>query len=513
MSETATDNGDQTTPIPTENYDVVIVGARCAGSSTAAMLAKAGKKVLVIDRATFPSDTLSTHAMFPSGLAEFKRIGAWPRVRDQIKPAKLKHVQLDLEYGVSAKELWEPVLGIDYGASIPRNLLDVHLVENARDQGAEVKERCSMEKVLWEHGRVVGITYKDADKQLREVRAKLVVGADGRRSTVAAQVGAWSPYRASKNGRGLVFRYMDDPMAGQPAQEIMWQWREEDSFAMAFPNPNDRIICLFMGDAKEVKEARKDPDGYWARKMEQHPRIAKRLEGATNQTKLRSADDVEAYWRASSGPGWALAGDASHFKDPVTGQGMGDALRMGRTLGEAVAPVLDTPAELDRATRRWERATQEHCQHAYHFANFDTRVEPVNPVFAEFVREAGKDESPVLSHVFGRTRHTEEIVTWPRMAKALSSALRKYPNRVENLKFGLAFAKMQFEVRRELNSGRFRETGFVEGSDHPGWKFWKAPVTPDVAGPQVTITESGETIGNSVSTPDGRPEAEPVVAA
>jgi flavin-dependent dehydrogenase len=466
-------------PAAAERFDVVVVGARCAGSATAAMLAKADRRVLVIDRAGFPSDTLSTHAMFPAGLAEFKRIGAWERVRDRIKPARLDHVQIDIECGgVTARETWEPVMGIDFGASIPRDQLDVHLVENARDQGAEVRERCSLESVLWEHGRVVGITYRDADKRVHEIHADLVVGADGRRSPVAAQVGAWEPFRVSRNGRGLVFRYMDDPKVGSWESRTMWQWRDGDSFAFAFPNPKDRIICLFMGDASEVAEARSDPDGYWARKLAQHPAAAERLAGATNLSKLRSTDDVQAFWRASSGPGWVLAGDASHFKDPVTGQGMGDALRMGRSLGEAVAPLIGRPAELDRATRRWERATQEHCQHAYHFANFDTRVEPVSPVFAEFVREAGKDGGPTLSHIFGRTRHTEEIVTWPRMARALADALRRHPNRLQNLRFGIDFALMQHRIRRELASGRFRETNLVEGSDHPPREFWDPPRAP-----------------------------------
>ncbi len=97
-------------------------------------------------------------------------------------------------------------------------------------------------------------------------------------------------------------------------------------------------------------------------------------------TKIRSTADVSAYWRASSGPGWALAGDAAHFKDPVTGQGMGDALRMGRTLGEALAPLLDDPAAADLATRNWEHETARHCLHAYHFANLETVAEPVSPV-------------------------------------------------------------------------------------------------------------------------------------
>ncbi len=466
-----------------EYFDAVIVGARCAGSATAAMLAKAGRSVLVLDKTRFPADTLSTHAMFPSGLAEFKRIGAWPRVRDGINPARLSLLRLTIDGDTDVLDTWEPVEGIEYGASIPRNLLDIELVENAREQGAEVRERCSVERVLWERGRVVGVVYREAGGEVHAVRADVVIGADGRRSTVAAQVGAWAPFRGSRNGRGLVFRYMDDPLAGEEASQTMWQWRDGDSFAFAFPNPNERIICLFMGDAGEVKRARKDPDGYWDAKLAEHPGCAARLAGATNMTKLRSTDDTQAYWRASSGPGWALAGDASHFKDPVTGQGMGDALRMGRTLGEALAPVLGDPRATDQVLRRWEQATSRHCLHAYHFANSETIVDEVSPVFREFAKGVGSAPGPTLSHIFGRTRHTQEVVTWPAMLRALSMALLRGPNRLHSLRFGLDFARIQREIRNEIGADRFRERGTIRGSDHPGWETPNPPAAPRSEGP------------------------------
>jgi 2-polyprenyl-6-methoxyphenol hydroxylase-like FAD-dependent oxidoreductase len=236
-----------------------------------------------------------------------------------------------------------------------------------------------------------------------------------------------------------------------------------------------------MGDASEVADARADPDRYWERKLAQHPGCAERIAGATGMTKLRSTADVQAFWRASSGPGWVLAGDASHFKDPVTGQGMGDSLRMGRTLGEALAPVLGDPVAIDRATRIWEHEVARHCLHAYHFANFDTTVDDVSPVFRELIRDLGRDDRPALSHLFGRTRHTEEVVTWGRMLSALGNALVRGPGRWGSLRFGLGFALMQARIRRELKRDRFRERGTVRGSDHPGWEFWESPNVREVA--------------------------------
>ena len=238
-----------------------------------------------------------------------------------------------------------------------------------------------------------------------------------------------------------------------------------------------------MGAAEEVAESRRDADAYWARKLAQHPGCAARLEGATNATKSRSTADTCAWWRASSGPGWALAGDASHFKDPVTGQGMGDALRMGRTLGESLAPVLDEAAASDRATRRWEQETQRHCLHAYHFANFETIAEPVSPVFRELIRDVGRDEEPAISHLFGRTRHTQQVLTWPRMLRALAAALVRGPDRLRSLRFGLEMAAVQRRIRRELAADRFREPGPLPGSDHPGAEFWEPPAAAQASAP------------------------------
>ncbi len=458
-----------------EDADVVIVGARCAGSAAAAMLARGGRRVVVLDRTRFPSDTLSTHAMFPSGCAEFQRIGAWPAIGEQIRPAKLRHVRVNLDNGVECRERFRPVDGIDHGVSIPRIQLDQVLADNARLRGADVRERCSVESVEWDAGRAAGVTYRDPDGDHHRIRARLVIGADGRRSTVASEVGAWRPYRASRNGRGLVFRYMDDPYPGTEWAETMWQWRDEDSLAFAFPNPGERIIVLFMSATDEVAEARSDPDAYWARKLAQHPGCARRVEGATEQTKLRSTGDTVAFFRASSGPGWALAGDAGHFKDPVIGQGMRDALWMGRTLGESVLPVLDDPAALDRELRRWEAERDLECMPAYHFANSETRVRPYSPVLSEALRHLGRDTYPELGDVFQRVRSPQEVLTLPRLAASLLAATRRGPDRARVLRDGLADAATELRVLGELRRAAFRSPEPIAGSDHPGWSWPDAP--------------------------------------
>src|SRR4051794_30102367 len=173
----------------------------------------------------FPSDQLSTHVLLPAGTSELSKIGALPRIL-RLNPSRVRYVEVQTE-GIASRERVRPAAdGIDYGVCVPRDLQDAELVEAAREQGAEGRERCSVEELRWRAGRVKGLRYRNADGAEEEVEATLVIGADGRRSTVAALAGAWTPYRVSRNGRGLVFRYMDDPRAGGVEAETYHQWRE-----------------------------------------------------------------------------------------------------------------------------------------------------------------------------------------------------------------------------------------------------------------------------------------------
>lgn len=458
-----------------ERFDVVVVGARLAGCATTAPLVRSGRRVLVLDRMAFPSDQLSTHVLLPAGTAELAAMGALGRVL-ALRPTRVRHVLVEVD-GAACRERLRPDRGIDYGVCVPRDLLDGELVASVRDQGADVRERCSVEGLEWRAGRVCGVRYRDAEGEPHEVACGLVVGADGRRSTVSALVGAWRPYRSSRNGRGLVFRYMDDPLAGSEEAATYIQWREGDSMAFAFPTtPEGRLLILLMGDRGEVSEARSDPEAYWQRKLGQHPDLRRRTAGATDIGKLRSTAETPAFFRASSGPGWVLTGDAGHFKDPVTGQGMRDAMFAGRTLGEAVLAQLDDPGAVDRATRVWEFERDAECLPAYHFANTDTIVRRQPLVLRELVREAGRTEEPDITDLFGRARTQQQIATLPRLGRNFMRALTAARGRRgEELRTGLADLATELRIRAELRSRRFRSSTPVRGSEHPGVEWPNPP--------------------------------------
>ena len=199
-----------------EQADVVVVGARLAGCAVAAPLARAGRKVVVLDRMSFPSDQLSTHLLMPAGTSELSQLGALPRILDA-EPVPVRWTRLEAE-GITCLERLRPAAdGIDYGVCVPRDLQDVCLVEAAREQGADVRERCTFRSLRWRAGRVAGVRYRDAARRPSTTsrrRSSWAPTAAARASP--QQVGAWHPYRLSRNGRGLVFRYLDEPQAGTP---------------------------------------------------------------------------------------------------------------------------------------------------------------------------------------------------------------------------------------------------------------------------------------------------------
>ncbi|WP_169736880.1 NAD(P)/FAD-dependent oxidoreductase [Pseudonocardia spinosispora] len=465
-----------------QRCDVVIIGARLAGACAAAHLAKAGLKVIVLDRSRFPSDQMSTHLLFPDGVNELRMMGALDGIHAS-NPTRSPWLQLSTNGEAELLERWRQSGPIDYCMCVPRTIQDIELVTSARAAGADVRERHRLVGVLWRGGRAVGVRYADADGNQDDIEAKLVIGADGRRSSVASEVGAFRPYRASRNGRGLVFRYADDPMYGTREGKTIYQWRDGDSIGFMFPSaPGPKMLMLFMGAAEEATEAMNDQEGYWQRKLAEHPQMAERVAGCTDLTKLRATGDTSAYFRASSGPGWALAGDAGHFKDPVIGQGQRDALWSGRRLAEVAGPVLDDPGELDLALRRWERERDMECVHAYHFGNIETEIKPVSPVLVEIVRRSGRSrgDGPDIGDVFGRGRTLPQVLTIPRLIGGLSDALRRGTGGEPvgaTVRGAIADLKVHLGVRQELLGRRFRYSGVVVGSEHPDPKP-PAPTRP-----------------------------------
>jgi 2-polyprenyl-6-methoxyphenol hydroxylase-like FAD-dependent oxidoreductase len=445
----------------TEAVDVVIAGARCAGSAAAIGFRRTGRSVLAVDRTRFPSDTLSTHVNFPSAVAEIQAIGALDRVL-AYDPPRCYHGMVEAD-GARCLQKFAAVDGIDYGICLPRPELDMALVETAREAGAEIREHTSLEKVLWSDGRISGVVIREDDGSYTQVNCKLLVGADGRRSTTAKLVGADRPYRGSRNERGCAFWYMDDPQVGTVWRERLIQLRSGPTHALIFPTPNNRVLCLFMGPAVDIPKFRADPEGMWEAMLEENPAVRVRLGGATNFTKLRSTGDNTAFFRRSSGPGWALAGDAGHFKDPIIGQGIRDAIRFGRLLGEACGPVLDDPDACDAAARAVEARRDRECNATYHWGNRESRVFSVTPLIKEALADLDGHEPPLLLHMFDRIQAPHHVLNPLRGGKYVVKAmLQRGADRTAVLQEALTEINIDRGAWREQLRPKFRSTRITQ---------------------------------------------------
>ena len=188
------------------------------------------------------------------------------------------------------------------------------------------------------------------------------------------------------------------------------------------------MLVLLMPPARRAPEFRADPMRAWEDTIAALGPMGDRLAGSSLTTKLHISHEHPSFFRRSAGPGWALTGDAGHFKDPVTAQGIRDALRFGRLLGEAVAPVVDNPARLLAAMRDWERRRDRECFEMYQWSNLLGRDDAVSPVEREAYLTLAESPREILD-VFSRVRDPSDVFTARRGAVWTGRALRKTTGR------------------------------------------------------------------------------------
>jgi len=405
-----------------EKTEVIVVGARCAGSAAAVAFARSGHAVVVLDSARFPSDTLSTHLLWPSTVAELRHVGALDRVRE-IGAPELR-TAFAAGQGVGIHSDFNPADGIDYALCVRRTGLDAALVETARAAGAQVREGARVEELLWEGRRCVGVRYTDTSGT-HEMHAALVVGADGRRSTVARLTGAEKPWLVTPSGRDCFFAYWRDTAGSW--RHIAAQWREGPDLGTAFPCEDGLVLSLVQPPASREKLRPGLAERRYTEALQRLPGLTERLSGCERVGRVRSATGIESYFRHAAGPGWALAGDAGHFKDPVTAQGIRDALRYGRLLGEMAAPVLDDHAELDAVLRDWEHTRVAECLEIFQWTNRLARGTSMSSLELALYRKAATDRelASEVTEIFSRTKRPSDILGPARTLELTIRALRQ----------------------------------------------------------------------------------------
>jgi 2-polyprenyl-6-methoxyphenol hydroxylase-like FAD-dependent oxidoreductase len=396
-----------------EEKDAIIVGARCAGSTLALALAKRGWEVVVIDRDTFPSETISTHGLYPNTLARLDQLGVMDTLRASHDIALLASRYVGL--GNEVAGLYTPIEGYDRMAIIRRSALDKAIVDTALAAGAEGRFG---ERVVELIGSgtpgdpVAGVVLENGE----EIRAPWVFGADGRGSTVAGRLGL-EKERTQKGEVSFLFGYWRGiPDNGYATLEI-----HEREFASRSATEDGLHLLISMGDAELTRGSEHERRQKYIELLGRFPQL---LEPGVLERAEMVGDVVVApeslmrgFFRKPTGPGWALLGDASHFKHPGTAQGIGDAVEQAIYIAEHLSGSAPGLEEYEA----WRDArAAEHYDWSFAWGRFPNVATGEN-LWRGWASEA--DAGQDLRDSFSRLVEPSQVLSKERMARWFGNAV------------------------------------------------------------------------------------------
>ena len=379
-------------------YDAIIVGARAAGSPTAMLLARKGHRVLLVDRANFPSDTLSTHYIHQPGVARLRRWGLLDSLMATGCPPS-RHLTFDVgPFALTGAPL--PTDGVTEAYAPRRTVLDALLVESAAAAGAEVRTGFSIDELLFEDGAVVGVRSGNAVE-----RARVVIGADGRNSLVARAVHA-PEYDARPGLACAYYTYWGGVDEGD-----VELYPREGRMVMGGAPTNDglRIVIVFW-PKEEFHTVRADVERSFHDALALAPPLAERLATGERADRFYGIGDLPFYYRTPFGPGWALVGDAAYHKDPITAQGITDAFRDADLLADALDAGFAGTRPLNEALADYERIRNDETRGLYELTYEFASLAPPSPeqqTLFGALRENPEDTCRFFGVVAGTVRADE----------------------------------------------------------------------------------------------------------
>jgi flavin-dependent dehydrogenase len=395
-----------------EEKDAVIVGARCAGSTLAIALAQRDWDVLVVDGDTFPSDTISTHGMYPNTLARFEQLGVMDTLRRSHDVPLLASRLVGL--GNEVAGLYTPIDGYDRMAVIRRTALDKAIVDTALEAGAEGRFGERVVDLIGsgtDQDPVAGVVLENGDR----VRARWVFGADGRASTVAGRLGI-DKERPLKGEISFLFGYWRGiPDNGYATLEI-----HEREFASRSAVEDGLHLLIAMGDADLTRGTEGERHRKYVELLQRFPEMLEPglLEQAELVGNVVVAPEslMRGFFRKPTGPGWALVGDASHFKHPGTAQGIADAAEQAIHVAEALSGSHPSLSEYEA----WRDArASEHYEWSFAWGRFP-RPDTAAKLWAGWANDtdAGQD----LRDSFSRLVEPSQVTTRERLARWFADA-------------------------------------------------------------------------------------------
>lgn len=341
-------------------YDVVVVGARVAGASTAMLLARAGLRVALLDRGGYGTDTLSTHALMRAGVLQLSRWGLLGEITGAGTPP-VDRTLFHYADGDTVQVSIRPSPGVPALYAPRRFVVDRVLVDAAAAAGVDVLHGAVVTEVLSDGHRVTGVRGTTRAGTPLTVRARVTVGADGTRSVVAREVGA-QVERTAGAGAAVLYRYHAGLDVGG------YEWAYGPGAAAGLIPTNDGLACVFVSTTPErMRTARRGgSDAAFEELLAvAAPGTTGRLPAAGATGRIHGWSGQPGFVRRSWGPGWALVGDAGYFKDPITAHGMTDALRDAELLANAILEAASGVRPEERALAGYQRQRDQLSQRLF----------------------------------------------------------------------------------------------------------------------------------------------------
>ena len=401
-----------------KTYDAIVVGARVAGSPTAMLLARKGYDVLLVDRASFPSDTISTHLIHPPGITALQRWGLLDKVVASGCPAIDTYA---FDFGpFTLSGAPDPDGTVAYGPR--RTVLDKVLLDAAIEAGAEVREGFSVESMVYEHDHVVGVRGHGKGGTTVTEHARVVIGADGRHSLVAQAV---NPFQYHEKPPLLAAYYAY--WSGLPMQGRFETYVRPNRGMAAWPTNDDLTVVIAGWPYAEFEANKKDIEGNFFKTYDLAPAFAERLRAGARETRFVGTA-VPNFFRKPYGPGWALVGDAGYNKDFITAQGIHDAFRDAELCVTALDEAFGGTRCFDAAMADYQSRRDAQVLPMYEFTTELATLEPPPPELQQLLAAiaGNQDAMDGFAQVNGGVTSPAEFFSPANVARIMSveSALR-----------------------------------------------------------------------------------------
>jgi flavin-dependent dehydrogenase len=352
-------------------YDAIIIGARCAGSPTAMLLARRGYRVLLVDKSMFPSDTISSHFIHPPGVRYLKEWDLLERVAaTNCPPIHTDKADLGAFCLTGSPP---PSGGVAEAYCVRRKYLDKVLVDAAVEAGAEVREGFSVEELLTNSGGVTGVRGRTRGGAVVSEGGRVVVGADGMHSLVARQIQA-TEYNVVEPLTCSYYGYWSGLNLAGPELSP-----RKGRFIVAAPT-NDRLTIInVVAPRSDFALFRKDIERYFSRTLGQVPDLEQRVRQGKREERYMGTADTVNFFRQPFGPGWALVGDAGYHRDAITAQGISDAFRDAADLSQALDGWFSGRTDFNEAMAGYQSRRDESVHSMYEMTCSMARLADPHP--------------------------------------------------------------------------------------------------------------------------------------